>query len=82
MAIGTKLNVAGKYITYVYSIIGVIVAIAAAIAGAQSAKENKRRESLGYFGLSILVGLIVFLNVFIARKMYGGRFLLGAGFLR
>jgi hypothetical protein len=77
MAIGSKLNVVGKYMTYVYSIFGVLIALAAAIAGAQSAKEKESRKSLGYFALAILVGLVVFLNVFIARRKYGGRFFLG-----
>lgn len=77
MAIGTKLNVAGKYMTYVYSVIGIIVALASVIAGAQSMKEKEERKAFGYFGLAIVVSLVVILNIFIARRMYGGRFLLG-----
>lgn len=77
MAIGTKFNVAGKYMAYVYSVIGVVVVLASLIAGAQSIKEKEKRKAFGYFGLAILVGLVVFLNIFIARRMYGGRFLLG-----
>jgi hypothetical protein len=77
MAIGSKLNVAGKYMTYVYSVIGLVVALASLIAGAQSMKEKEERKALGYFGLAIVVGLIVMLNIFIARRMYGGRLLLG-----
>jgi hypothetical protein len=77
MAIGSKLNVAGKYMTYVYSVIGLVVALASLIAGAQSIKEKEERKALGYFGLAIVVGLIVMLNIFIARRMYGGRLLLG-----
>ena len=77
MAIGSKLNVAGKYMTYVYSVIGIVVALASLIAGAQSIKEKEERKALGYFGLAIVVGLIVMLNIFIARRMYGGRLLLG-----
>ena len=77
MAIGSKLNVAGKYMTYVYSVIGIIVALASLIAGAQSMKEKEERKALGYFGLAIVVSLVVILNIFIARRMYGGRFLLG-----
>jgi len=77
MAIGSKLNVAGKYMTYVYSVIGLVVALASLIAGAQSMKEKEERKALGYFGLAIVVGLIVTLNIFIARRMYGGRLLLG-----
>lgn len=77
MAIGTKLNVAGKYMTYVYSVIGIIVALASVIAGAQSMKEKEERKAFGYFGLAVVVSLVVILNIFIARRMYGGRFLLG-----
>lgn len=77
MAIGSKLNVAGKYMTYVYSVIGLVVALASLMAGAQSMKEKEERKALGYFGLAIVVGLIVMLNIFIARRMYGGRLLLG-----
>ena len=77
MAIGSKLNVVGKYMTYVYSVIGLVVALASLIAGAQSMKEKEERKALGYFGLAIVVGLIVMLNIFIARRMYGGRLLLG-----
>jgi heme O synthase-like polyprenyltransferase len=77
MAIGSKLNIAGKYMTYVYSVIAIIIALASIVAGAQSMKEKEERKAMGYFGLAILVSLVVILNIIVARRMYGGRFLLG-----
>lgn len=82
MAIGSKLNTVGKFMTYVYALIAVVFVLAAIAAGSQSAKEKKRGESIGYFGLAALMTLFIFGYVFIARKKYGGRTLLGFEGLR
>lgn len=77
MAIGSKLDTVGKYMTYVFAFIATTFVLAALVASSQATKEKKRRESIGYLGLAVLMALFIFGYVFIARKKYGGRTLLG-----
>ena len=56
-----------KYIAYTYSAMSAFALVTIIIAGAQSIKEKDERNALSYFGLATLVGLLIFIYMYIAR---------------
>lgn len=77
MSVGSKLNTAGKYFTYAQSVIALIFIVTFIVVGSIQLKKKEKKDAATLYTTAASCLLFTLITLYISRRKYGGRILLG-----